>query len=275
MALSTVLFGCIQLANRGRLVCKCCEKCFGKRGWDTLNSTRSVDTQIGMEQTQYDVAEEVVLWMNTIGPYHNRQETYGYFTLPFCRGPKISIEHTHETLGEALQGTELQYSGIDIRFKIDVNSDAYIAFSKAVEQQYWYQMYLDDLPIWAVVGEVSKDGHPSIWTHKELEIGYNENQIVFVNLINGDLTPLKLNTKITFSYKVSCLLFRLKFLSITNFSIFTYNLKSTIFNRVKLYDVAHYFYSCLLTVILLVGYLRIYNINQGNSNYYQVHLRIK
>ncbi|CAH8590393.1 unnamed protein product [Schistosoma intercalatum] len=160
----------------------------------------------------YDVAEEVVLWMNTIGPYHNRQETYGYFTLPFCRGPKISIEHTHETLGEALQGTELQYSGIDIRFKInkpkstmcevDVNSDAYIAFSKAVEQQYWYQMYLDDLPIWAVVGEVSKDGHPSIWTHKELEIGYNENQIVFVNLINGDLTPLKLNTKITFSYKV-------------------------------------------------------------------------
>ncbi|CAH8606368.1 unnamed protein product [Schistosoma curassoni] len=160
----------------------------------------------------YDVAEEVVLWMNTIGPYHNRQETYGYFTLPFCRGPKISIEHTHETLGEALQGTELQYSGIDIRFKInkpkstmcevDVNSDAYIAFSKAVEQQYWYQMYLDDLPIWAVVGEVSKDGHPSIWTHKELEIGYNENQIVFVNLINGDLTPLKLNTKITFSYKI-------------------------------------------------------------------------
>uniref|UniRef100_A0A5K4F6B2 Transmembrane 9 superfamily member n=1 Tax=Schistosoma mansoni TaxID=6183 RepID=A0A5K4F6B2_SCHMA len=160
----------------------------------------------------YDVAEEVVLWMNTIGPYHNRQETYGYFTLPFCRGPKISIEHTHETLGEALQGTELQYSGIDIRFKInkpkstmcevDVNSDAYIAFSKAIEQQYWYQMYLDDLPIWAVVGEVSKDGHPSIWTHKELEIGYNENQIVFVNLINGDLTPLKPNTKITFSYKV-------------------------------------------------------------------------
>ena len=35
--------------------------------------------------------EEVVLWMNTVGPYHNRQETYGYFTLPFCQGPKPSI----------------------------------------------------------------------------------------------------------------------------------------------------------------------------------------
>ena len=41
--------------------------------------------------------------MNTVGPYHNRQETYGYFTLPFCAGPKESISHYHETLGEALQ----------------------------------------------------------------------------------------------------------------------------------------------------------------------------
>ena len=30
--------------------------------------------------------DEVVLWMNTVGPYHNRQETYGYFSLPFCAG---------------------------------------------------------------------------------------------------------------------------------------------------------------------------------------------
>jgi hypothetical protein len=29
--------------------------------------------------------------MNTVGPYHNRQETYGYYTLPFCMGPKESI----------------------------------------------------------------------------------------------------------------------------------------------------------------------------------------
>ena len=39
----------------------------------------------------YKDQDEVVLWMNTVGPYHNRQETYGYFTLPFCHGPKESI----------------------------------------------------------------------------------------------------------------------------------------------------------------------------------------
>ena len=31
------------------------------------------------------------------------QETYGYYTLPFCRGMKEEISHYHETIGEALQ----------------------------------------------------------------------------------------------------------------------------------------------------------------------------
>ena len=66
---------------------------------------------------QYKDAEEVVLWMNTVGPYHNRQETYLYFSLPFCAGPKKEISHYHETLGEALQGVELDFSGLDIDFK--------------------------------------------------------------------------------------------------------------------------------------------------------------
>lgn len=55
--------------------------------------------------------------MNTVGPYHNRQETYTYFSLPFCRGHKETISHYHETLGEALLGVELDFSGLDIQFK--------------------------------------------------------------------------------------------------------------------------------------------------------------
>lgn len=55
--------------------------------------------------------------MNTIGPYYNRQETYNYFSLPFCRGKKKEISHYHETLGENILGVELEYSGADINFK--------------------------------------------------------------------------------------------------------------------------------------------------------------
>lgn len=55
--------------------------------------------------------------MNTIGPYHNRQETYKYFSLPFCKGPQEEVGHHHETMGEALQGVELEFSGLQIGFK--------------------------------------------------------------------------------------------------------------------------------------------------------------
>ena len=55
--------------------------------------------------------------MNTVGPYHNRQETYNYFSLPFCRGKKKELSHYHETLGENILGVELEYSGVEINFK--------------------------------------------------------------------------------------------------------------------------------------------------------------
>lgn len=55
--------------------------------------------------------------MNTVGPYPNRQETYGYFSLFFCKGSKTYITHYHETLAEAIQGIELKFSGLDIDFK--------------------------------------------------------------------------------------------------------------------------------------------------------------
>ena len=76
-----------------------------------------LNTYAGLHLFQYDDHDEVVLWMNTVGPYHNRQETYAYFSLPFCMGTKESIGHYHETLSEALQGVELEFSGLDIEFK--------------------------------------------------------------------------------------------------------------------------------------------------------------
>lgn len=57
--------------------------------------------------------------MSTVGPYDNRQETYSYYSLPFCIGPKESISHYHETLSEALQGIELKMSGLNIEFKCE------------------------------------------------------------------------------------------------------------------------------------------------------------
>ncbi|XP_065889624.1 transmembrane 9 superfamily member 3-like isoform X2 [Dysidea avara] len=163
----------------------------------------------------YEDGEEVVLWMNTVGPYHNRQETYSYFSLPFCKGPKEVIGHYHETIGEALQGVELEFSGLDISFKdpsmkkvycsIDMSEAQYNAFTYAIKNHYWYQMYIDDLPIWGIVGEIEETGEDKnyfIWTHKKFDIGYSDNQIVEVNLTSEGKTKLVPGTTISFSYQV-------------------------------------------------------------------------
>lgn len=168
----------------------------------------------GDEHThKYEDGEEVVLWMNTVGPYHNRQETYTYFSLPFCKGTKKSISHYHETLGEAIQGVELEFSGMDIAFKVnvppvgyctlDLSQDNNDALVYAVKNHYWYQMYIDDLPIWGIVGEIgeSKDEY-YIWTHKKFEISYNQDQIVDVSLTSESKTKLTPNSKISFTYEV-------------------------------------------------------------------------
>ncbi|CAF1093050.1 unnamed protein product [Adineta steineri] len=162
---------------------------------------------------KYEEGQEVVLWMNTVGPYHNRQETYNYFSLPFCRGTKKEISHYHETLGENILGVELEYSGVDINFKRDktktefcditLTPENYDAFLYAIKNHYWYQMFIDDLPIWGIVGEMDESGKTAyIWTHKKFEIGYNGNHIIDVNLTSESKKEIKPNTKLEFSYEV-------------------------------------------------------------------------
>lgn len=164
----------------------------------------------------YEDNEEVVMWMNTVGPYHNRQETYSFFSLPFCRGPLHEVGHYHETLGEALQGVELEFSGLEIGFKdpvlkkeycsITLTDAHYKAFIYAIKNHYWYQMYIDDLPIWGIVGEVEEGDRSErefyIWTHKKLDIGYRGNQIVDVNLTSEGKTKLEVGMTLPFTYQV-------------------------------------------------------------------------
>eukprot|EP00041_Stephanoeca_diplocostata_P015709 m.300809 g.300809 ORF g.300809 m.300809 type:complete len:597 (-) comp20131_c0_seq2:327-2117(-) len=163
----------------------------------------------------YHPQEEVVLWMNTVGPYHNRQETYSYYTLPFCKGPVTEIAHHHETLGEALQGVELEFSGVAINFLVDVHPTEICsismderklaAFRYAVKHHYWYQMYIDDLPLWALVGDHGRDGNDQdayIYTHKRFDIGVNGNQIVDVNMTADNRVKIADGVDVRFTYEV-------------------------------------------------------------------------
>jgi len=164
----------------------------------------------------YENGEEVILWVNKVGPFRNPQETYEFYTLPYCH-PEEIIESGFEGLGEALQGYELRKSPMIINFKKDVekrpvcSQELGIAesekFAHAVRNQYWYQMFLDDLPIWGMVGEVVPEpGEPDklyLYTHKKFVATYNGNQVIEVNLTSENPVLIERGAKLEFTYAVN------------------------------------------------------------------------
>lgn len=86
--------------------------------------------------------------------------------------------------------------------EVELNDEKLKAFTYAVKNHYWYQMYLDDLPIWGVVGEIGEGSEYYIFTHKKFEIGHNGKQIVDVNLTSENKVKLEKGAVISFTYEV-------------------------------------------------------------------------
>eukprot|EP01102_Stenamoeba_stenopodia_P021786 TRINITY_DN8878_c0_g3_i2.p1 TRINITY_DN8878_c0_g3~~TRINITY_DN8878_c0_g3_i2.p1 ORF type:complete len:420 (+),score=66.20 TRINITY_DN8878_c0_g3_i2:309-1568(+) len=175
-----------------------------------------VDADLSTHTYTRDPPESVVLWVNKVGPFRNPQETYEYYSLPFCK-PTQLVEGP-EGLGEALQGYELIKSPLEIEFRKDKPSTTLCTkeltqkeadqFAYAVKNQYWYQLFLDDLPIWGMVGEVLEGDATGgeklyIYTHQKFVITYNENRVIEVNLTSENPIAISPNAKITFTYSVS------------------------------------------------------------------------
>ncbi|KAF9310667.1 hypothetical protein BG003_008305 [Podila horticola] len=169
---------------------------------------------------KYANLEEVIVWANTVGPLHNRQETYEYFQLPYCKGDG-QVAHRHETLGEALLGMELVNSGIRIQFGQSeeskpicpsrlLNAEQVKTFHYAISHDYWFQYFIDDLPAWGSVGIKEKEkeekdaGTVSLFTHQTFEFTYNGDQIISAKVKPGNpvqiaLTDTQLRVEFTYS----------------------------------------------------------------------------
>lgn len=180
----------------------------------------------------YKKEEHIELWVNKVGPYANPQEAYEYYKLPYCapdtkHHPENSDgagrwnEWKSLTMGEHLGGHALRHSGHDILFLNQskepetcttkpLTASQADQFSRAIQHRWFYQMYLDDLPVWGMVGEMlpkvdkfklnEKDDlerlnhmselgdaevgdlHPYVYTTRNLIISYNGNQVVKVDL---------------------------------------------------------------------------------------------
>lgn len=163
----------------------------------------------------YEEGEPIQLWVNQVGPRNNPQETYGYYTLPYCDSKQEKHEKKFPSLGEALQGIELTKSNIEIKFRHHVakrtlcsrtlDSKKVNAFANAVKHNYVYQMFLDDLPMWGFVGGTASRGNehiPFVYSHQHFSLGYNGDRVVEANVTTSNKVPLQEGMPLVFSYSV-------------------------------------------------------------------------
>jgi len=170
--------------------------------------------------------------VNKVGPFNNPQETYNYYELPFCKVETDKpAKHRWGGLGEVLEGNELIDSNIELKFRMDtpktticrdqLDQKMVRKFKRAIRHHYWYEFFMDELPVWGFVGEfidgdtgkavtasqgtVEGDGHNGqvfIYTHKSFDIGYNNEQIISVNLTAENPKPLSAGSDLEFTYSV-------------------------------------------------------------------------
>lgn len=64
-----------------------------------------------------------------------------------------------------------------------LSSDDAGAFKYAILRHYWYELFVDDLPVWGFVGDIKpgkaagEDGTLVLYTHKQLDISYNGDRV--------------------------------------------------------------------------------------------------
>ncbi|XP_029385036.1 transmembrane 9 superfamily member 1 isoform X2 [Echeneis naucrates] len=114
----------------------------------------------------YKQGDNLTLYVNKVGPYHNPQETYHYYTLPVCRPEKV--HHKSLSLGEVLDGDRMAESLYHIRFRENVEKKTLCQLilsekqvdqlREAIEELYYFEFVLDDIPIWGFVGYIEESG---------------------------------------------------------------------------------------------------------------------
>ena len=108
------------------------------------------------------------------------------------------MKEKKEALGEVLNGDRLVSAPYKLNFRDEKDSEVYCKkklskeevkhFRKAVEKDYYFQMYYDDLPIWGFIGKVDKDikSDPSeykyfLYKHIQFEILYNKDRVIEIS----------------------------------------------------------------------------------------------
>ncbi|KAJ6765639.1 TRANSMEMBRANE 9 SUPERFAMILY MEMBER 5 [Salix purpurea] len=171
---------------------------------------------------RYNAGDHVPLFVNKVGPLHNPSETYWYYDLPFCHPDNIILKK--ETLGEVLNGDRLSSSLYELKFMEDktgvtlceqrLKGHEVARFRNAVIDDFYFQMYYDDLPLWGFVGKIEEQswilGEKKfkyyLFKHVQFDVLYNDNQVIEISAFSDpdhavDITD-DVDVDLKFTYSV-------------------------------------------------------------------------
>lgn len=157
-------------------------------------------------------------------PFNNPTETYRYYSLPFCRSHATEEEEGEvaeeenvdisnlpasgaakreggirhkQRLGESIVGDRRETSPYEITFldsvdwrllcKTTLEKKQLEALKDAIHNNYFFEMFIEDLPMWGYVGDASGEdpimgevqgSQTYLFPHLHFRLGYNKNQIV-------------------------------------------------------------------------------------------------
>ena len=186
---------------------------------------------VALAQTarRYELHTPTAVVANTVGPFNNPTETYPYYSLPFCMGHGKQRRHKQD-LGEVLSGSRKHSTPYELTFMDPVpwralcedylDATQIKALKESVEQDYFFEMFVDELPLWGYLGEVAHEefllgqsiqgARVYLYPHLHFSLGYNQNQIVMANVTTDtkrkvDITDTTVGQEIVFSYSVEWL----------------------------------------------------------------------
>jgi hypothetical protein len=184
-----------------------------------------VSSAVANTAIKFKKGDPVDLVANKVGPFANPTETYMYYSLPFCAPDEM--EHQKHELGEILSGDRKVKTPYKINFRQPVQwaelctkslKDQEIKdFEHAVMDEYFFEMFIDNLPMWGYIGDDEEDdlifgrygqSRKYIYPHLHFSIGWNAEHIVAVNVTTDhakrhDISPSNPMAKeVKFSYSV-------------------------------------------------------------------------
>jgi len=178
----------------------------------------------GALEGEYERGDAVILYANKVGPFANPSEVYAFYSLPYCVPSEIVTKR--EDLGPLLKGDRATRTNYEIAFQVDSAWNSLCKktlteaeaqqFKTAIVDDYYFEMMLDELPIWGYVGELESksagrdsesdiSAHCHLFTHLDFSIAWNGAHVIEVNVSADPLQRIELGRggrDVEFSYSV-------------------------------------------------------------------------